>query len=145
DTARARYASVVLYRLMFLYFLQHLGLFDGDPFYLQRNLALVREQRPDGKGFYRDFLKPLFTLADQLKPFSVPLATLFVEHAGECDYPDLALPDEIFERLFAFFDKYTWQARKQSVSARNVLNYEILERLFEQEVSQKEMGAYYTP
>ena len=145
EAGRARYASVLLYRLMFLYFLQHRGLLAGDGRYLQRHLALAHEQHEDGESFYHDFLHPLFVQTVRSGHFIVPLAALFYAHPGERDCPALALPDAIFERIFAFFDEYQWQSDNQPVSSKNVLNPDMLASLFEQDISQKAMGAYYTP
>ncbi len=54
---RRWYASVLLNRLMFLYFLQKKGFLDNDTDYLRNRLASTTSK---GVEFYRDFLIPLF-------------------------------------------------------------------------------------
>src|SRR6266704_981167 len=54
---RERYASLMLNRLMFCYFIQHKGLLNHDCHYLSRHLHNFSEQRGT---FYRCFLLPLF-------------------------------------------------------------------------------------
>ena len=51
------YISVMLNRLMFLYFIQKKRFLNGDPDYLQTKLAEVQAA---GTNFYRDFLLILF-------------------------------------------------------------------------------------
>jgi hypothetical protein len=142
DCARRRYASALLYRLIFLYFLQHRSLLAGDVRYLQHHLA---EAQPDDESFYRDFLRPLFVQTPRSELAFVPLAALFIEHPSEQHSPGLALPNKIFERIFSFFDEYDWQSGEPSMDSTNVITYNMLGTLFGQEVGQKEMGAYYTP
>src|SRR5437879_473872 len=55
---RERYASLMLNRLMFCYFIQHKGLLDHDSNYLSRHLHTCAEHPQD--TFYRYFLLPLF-------------------------------------------------------------------------------------
>ena len=59
---RAWYASLMLNRLMFVYFIQKKGFLDGDENYLQNRMSQV--QQAAGKGqfhsFYRRFLRRLF-------------------------------------------------------------------------------------
>lgn len=57
EADRRWYASVILNRLMFVYFLQRKQFIDSNEWYLQDKLALVQGQ---GKAFYQDFLLPLF-------------------------------------------------------------------------------------
>jgi hypothetical protein len=52
------YASVMVNRLMFLYFIQEKGFLNGDKDYLRNKLAESRDRKPD--AYYRDFLCPLF-------------------------------------------------------------------------------------
>ncbi|MBI1800982.1 MAG: hypothetical protein HYR71_05065, partial [Chloroflexi bacterium] len=55
-TERAWYASVMLNRLMFIYFIQKKGFLDNNPDYLRSHLLAM----PARDRFYRDFLTPLF-------------------------------------------------------------------------------------
>src|SRR5919108_2080814 len=52
------YASVMLNRLMFIYFIQKKGFLDGDTNYLTSKLTASKRRGRD--CFYRDFLCPLF-------------------------------------------------------------------------------------
>ncbi|MEB3338822.1 MAG: hypothetical protein VKJ46_15235, partial [Leptolyngbyaceae bacterium] len=58
ETDRAWYASVLLNRLIFVYFLQRQGLIEGDRDYLQSQLALSQQQGTD--QFYQGCLQLLF-------------------------------------------------------------------------------------
>ena len=66
DTAtkdRQWYASVMLNRLMFCYFIQKKGFLDGNIDYLQDKLRLVQSERGEGhffRSFYIGFLRGLF-------------------------------------------------------------------------------------
>src|SRR5688500_2844223 len=57
-----RYASLLLTRLMFIYFLQKKGLLGRDIDYLKNKLQAVRRKQRTGKSFsfYRNFLLILF-------------------------------------------------------------------------------------
>ncbi|MDX9955423.1 MAG: hypothetical protein RBT75_15090, partial [Anaerolineae bacterium] len=61
------YVSVMLDRLMFIYFIQRKGFLGGDPDYLRHRLEASQAQGTD--QFYRDFLCPLF-----FQGFAVPIA-----------------------------------------------------------------------
>lgn len=56
------YASLMLNRLMFIYFIQEKGFLDGNKNYLQNRLALMRERYKGNKSysFYKTFLLKLF-------------------------------------------------------------------------------------
>ncbi|MGB9177915.1 MAG: hypothetical protein WCB68_01615, partial [Pyrinomonadaceae bacterium] len=56
------YASLMLNRLMFIYFIQEKGFLNGDKNYLQNRLALMRERYKGNKShsFYKTFLLKLF-------------------------------------------------------------------------------------
>ena len=56
------YASVMLNRLMFVYFIQRKGFLDGDRAYLRNRLRQMREEHGTDKfySFYRYFLLRLF-------------------------------------------------------------------------------------
>ncbi|MCS7001190.1 MAG: SAM-dependent methyltransferase, partial [Verrucomicrobiota bacterium] len=120
DAQRSWYASVMLNRLMFLYFIQKKGFLNGDPDYL-RNL-LRRSQQSGKDRYYRDYLRPLFFDALSAPPNqrdpqlrqklgNPPYLDggLFQKHPLEEQYGDaLDIPDAPFERLYDFFDAYQW-------------------------------------
>ena len=153
---RAWYVSVMMNRLMFIYFVQKKGFLDGDGDYLQHKLAASKARGRD--RFYRDFLVPLFfegfaQEGDKRSPEvrkllgSVPYLNggLFTPHDLEQKYGEaIAIPDAVFERRFAFFDKYTWHLDDRPWHVDNEINPDVLGFIFEKYINQKQMGAYYT-
>ncbi len=153
------YASLMLNRMMFVYFIQKQGFLDGDPDYLRNRLRMVRNR--SGKGrfqqFYRIFLLRLFheglgqpeaqrapDLAALLGKVPFLNGGLFDVHDLERDNPDISIPDEAFERVFDFFDGYRWHLDERPYREDNEINPDVLGYIFEKYVNQKQMGAYYT-
>lgn len=153
------YASVMLNRLMFCYFIQMKGLLDGDPDYLRNRLR--RLQQTKGKdvfwSFYRHFLLRLFHEGLGQKPDQrkkeldaligrIPYLNggLFDIHELEATYRGIQISDEAFERLFAFFDEYRWHLDERPLRENNEINPDVLGYIFEKYINQKQMGAYYT-
>ena len=159
---REWYASLMLNRMMFVYFVQKQGFLDGDPDYLRNRLAMVRrQQRRNGNGrfhqFYRLFLLRLFheglgqpeaqrapELAKLLGKVPFLNGGLFEVHDLEHDNPAISIPDEAFEKVFAFFDDYRWHLDERPEREDNEINPDVLGYIFEKYVNQKQMGAYYT-
>ncbi|HPB74649.1 MAG TPA: hypothetical protein PLY96_05265, partial [Chromatiaceae bacterium] len=156
---RAWYASLMLNRLMFVYFIQYKGFLDGNPHYLVDRLRQVQELTGGGHfhSFYRLFLRRLFheglgqppgdRQADLISLLGrVPYLNggLFDLHELEERYPDIDIPDEAFARLFAFFDGYDWHLDDRPLSRGNEINPDVLGYIFEKYINQKQMGAYYT-
>lgn len=153
---RVEYTSVVLHRLMFLYFIQKKGFLDDDPDYLCHHLEASRQRAPD--QFYRSFLVPLFFegLAREEQERSremrrllgsIPYLNggLFLQHSLEIRHgANLDVPDAAFTRLFAFFDRYTWHLDERPLRADNEINLNVLGYTLEKYINQKEQGAYYT-
>ena len=116
------YASIMLNRLMFCYFIQRKRFLDGKTDYLNRKLQEVKEQEGDGQfyTFYRSFLIHLFheginaprhDSPEFLRRYGkIPYLNggLFGEHELETKYKDIDISDEAFEKLFAFFDQWNW-------------------------------------
>ncbi|WP_064037653.1 Eco57I restriction-modification methylase domain-containing protein [Methylomonas methanica] len=155
----AWYASLMLNRLMFVYFIQKKGFLDGDENYLANRMAEVQEAAGKGKfhSFYRQFLRRLFheglgqARADrnpELKRLigDVPYLNggLFSLHELEEANPGIDVPDEAFERLFAFFDAWEWHLDDRPLSSGKEINPDVLGYIFEKYINQKQMGAYYT-
>jgi len=153
------YASVMLNRLMFCYFIQKKGLLDGDHDYLRNRLS--RLQQSQGKdrfwSFYRHFLLRLFheglgqRRSTRMKDLDalvgrIPYLNggLFDIHELERAYPDIQIPDKAFERLFAFFDEFRWHLDERPLKESNEINPDVLGYIFEKYINQKQMGAYYT-
>ena len=159
---REWYASLMLNRMMFIYFVQKKGFLDGDPDYLRNRLTMVqRPQRENGNGrfhqFYRLFLLRLFheglgqpeaqrapDLAALLGKVPFLNGGLFEVHDLEHDNPEISIPDEAFEKVFAFFDGYRWHLDERPNREDNEINPDVLGYIFEKYVNQKQMGAYYT-
>ena len=152
-----RYASLMLTRLMFLYFIQHKGFLDQDTHYLSNHLKMIRSHKESGLNFYRDFLLILFHdgLSKQAHPLELTASTgnvpflnidLFKEYAIERNNSStIQIPDEAFERILTFFDTYCWELDDHLPYNENTLTPDILGYIFEKQINQKQMGAYYTP
>ncbi len=153
------YASLMLNRMMFVYFVQKQGFLGGDSDYLRNKLDQVRRERGEGKFqmFYYEFLRRLFHNGlgqpeSQRAPDLVALlgrvpflnGGLFDVHDLERDNPGIAIPDEAFERVFDFFDGYRWHLDERPYREDNEINPDVLGYIFEKYVNQKQMGAYYT-
>ncbi|HOI82529.1 MAG TPA: hypothetical protein PLK59_09605 [Synergistales bacterium] len=155
------YTSLMLNRLMFVYFIQKKGFLDGDTDYLKNRLAMV--QREGGKDkfhtFYRFFLLRLFhdglgkspeqrNLEPALQNLlgRVPFLNggFFEVHQLEDKYSGIDIPDKAFEKLFDFFDQYSWHLDERPLRADNEINPDVVGYIFEKYINQKQMGAYYT-
>lgn len=171
---RAWYASVILNRLMFVYFLQRKGFLNvtgsksGDLNYLQTKL---RESRGRGEGrYYPEFLKALFFEAfakpdGDRSPESVALTEqipylnggLFLPHPIETKHTtsksSTVLYHEIADQIFipdAAFDLMLGLFGRYdwnlSEEDRHAggLDPDVLGHIFEKYINQKGFGAYYT-
>lgn len=151
------YASLMLNRLMFVYFMQRKGFLDGDRDYLQNRLAQCqREQGQDQFDcFYRYFLLRLFHEGLGGKARSPELERLlgripylnggiFDQHDIESRYPKIKIPDQAFVNLFTYFDQYQWHLDERPLRKDNEINPDVLGYIFEKYINQKQMGAYYT-
>src|SRR5712692_8929632 len=162
---REWYASLMLNRLMFVYFIQKKGLLatsgreqlDGDPDYLSHKLNIMQARYGSDQfySFYRYFLLRLFREGLSTRDRSLELdqllgnvpylnGGLFDVHGLERDYPDIKIADEAFERIFAFFDEYQWHLDDRPLRNDREINPDVLGYIFEKYINQKQMGAYYT-
>jgi hypothetical protein len=150
------YASVMLNRLMFIYFIQKKGFLGGDDRYLANRLT---ESQLRGRDkFYRGVLCPLFfegfaKREEQRTPEAnrllgrVPYLNggLFLKHQIEEKHGKaIEIPDRAFERIFDFFDQYDWHLDDRPTRTGREINPDVLGYVFEKYINQKEMGAYYT-
>src|SRR5947209_162963 len=87
-TEREEYASFLLNRLLFLYFVQKKGFLDGDTHYLFKHLRLM-QTRQGHNTFYRHFLLRLFHEGLAAQARSAELQALL----GKVSY----LGDNLFE------------------------------------------------
>ncbi len=156
---REWYASLMLNRLMFVYFIQRKGFLDGNVNYLGDRLCRVRAEVGQGHfhSFYRRFLRRLFheglgqpraARGAELDALlgDVPYLNggLFAVHELEEANPEIDIPDEAFERLFRFFDAYDWHLDDRPLASGTEINPDVLGYIFEKYINQKQMGAYYT-
>ncbi|GJL80220.1 MAG: hypothetical protein NPINA01_32090 [Nitrospinaceae bacterium] len=156
DEFQRWYASVMLNRIMFIYFLQKKNFLDNDPNYLRTRLNLVKEKKKG--GYYKTFLCPLFfegfakkeknrpkEFRDLLGKIPYLNGGLFLKHQLEDLYGDkIDIPDKAFEDLFEFFDQYQWHLDERPLRQDNEINPDVLGYIFEKYINQKQMGAYYT-
>lgn len=153
---RRWYASVMLNRLMFIYFLQKKYFInDGDIHYLQNKLAESRERGTN--RYYSEFLKTLF-FEGFAKPEEERTAEarallgsikylnggLFLPHAIEQRWHKIEIPDDAFDNLFGLFQRYSWNLNDTPGGDDNELNPDVLGYIFEKYINQKTFGAYYT-
>lgn len=152
------YASVMLNRLMFVYFVQKKGFLDGDTDYLRNRLNALKAQHKGDKfySFYRAFLLRLFHegLGGKKRKSEVEKLIgrvpylnggIFDVHQLERDYGDaIQIPDKAFEAVFDYFDRYQWHLDERPLSNDNEINPDVLGYIFEKYINQKQMGAYYT-
>jgi hypothetical protein len=152
----AWYASVMINRLMFLYFIQAKNFLNGDPDYLRNKLKESSDRKKD--GYYRDFLCPLFfegfarkkeerSAAVNKLLGNVPYLNggLFQRHQIEELYgKKIQIADIAFEHLFSFFKEYNWHLDERENRDDREINPDVLGYIFEKYINQKQMGAYYT-
>lgn len=153
------YASIMLNRLMFCYFIQRKRFLDGRIDYLRYKLKEVKEHEGDDQfySFYRSFLIHLFheginmprhDNAEFLKRYGrIPYLNggLFGEHEIEKKYKNIDISDEAFEKLFAFFDQWNWHLDTSLTASGKDINPDVLGYIFEQYINDRAaMGAYYT-
>ena len=149
------YASVMLNRIMFVYFVQRKGFMDGDANYLATRLARTANT---GGNYYCDFLRVLFFQGFAVRENkrtpevnrllgSVPYLNggLFAVHTIEEKYGNvIQIENTAFEQLFAFFDEYNWHLDERPLHNDREINPDVLGYIFEKYINQKQMGAYYT-
>jgi len=156
EQERRWYASVLLNRLMFIYFLQKKGFIDsGDQNYLQNKLAWSKAKSKN--CFYSEFLKTLF-FEGFAKPEDKRSAQakkilgkikylnggLFLSHPVELSNPKISIPDKAFESLLTLFQSYSWNLNDTPAGEDNEINPDVLGYIFEKHINQKAFGAYYT-
>lgn len=153
-------ASVVLNRLMFVYFLQRKGFVDGGKQnYLEEKLATLKKAGKD--RVYDEFLSLLF-FEGFAKPEEKRSAAakkvlgnirylnggLFLEHpieqaARKAGKP-VNWPDAVFDAALRFFGSFSWNLNDVPGGEDNEINPDVLGYILEKYVNQKSFGAYYT-
>jgi hypothetical protein len=168
EPLRRHYASVLLTRLMFVYFLQKKFLLDNrNDHYLEQKLtehqAWAATQPGTPPTFYQRFLRLLFfegfalhpehrtsTAASLLGTIPYLNGGLFLEHHIEEQHPKLDLPDEAIEHLLGVFTRFTWNLDDRAGGNDREINPDVLGYIFEKYINtstskQKDAGAFYTP
>ncbi|WP_235620319.1 Eco57I restriction-modification methylase domain-containing protein [Prochlorothrix hollandica] len=154
EADRRWYASVLLNRLMFVYFLQRRYFLDNkDALYLQHKLEMCQQ---DGTSFY-EFLKDLFFLGFAEPEYERDAAIqqrlgkicylnggLFLRHPIEEKYPQLHIGDRAFSQVLDLFSGYSWHLDDRPDKDPLEINPDVLGYIFEKYINQKEFGAYYT-
>ncbi len=152
---RRWYASVILNRLMFVYFLQRKRFVDGDIHYLRTRLDESRQRGPD--RYYSEFLQALFFEGFAKPPEKRSQEArrligdvrylnggLFLKHKIELQYPDIRIPDRAFENLLDLFGRYSWNLNDTPGESDDEISPDVLGYIFEKYINQKDFGAYYT-
>lgn len=163
DADKRWYASVILNRLMFIYFLQKKGFIDNsNQDYLYTKLLATQKQA--GKNeYYNTFLKTLFfdgfAKAEPLRNAATNKMLgkikylnggLFLKHKIEEKYPSIAIPDIAFKNLLqsvepkGLFEHFSWSLDDTPGGNDNEINPDVLGYIFEKYINQKAFGAYYT-
>ena len=160
---RRWYTSVILNRLMFVWFMQKKFFIDGgNTDYLLTKLAESRQRGAD--RFFGEFLNALFfeafakpevdrsALARQLTG-RVPYLNggLFLHHKLELDAnhqprlgTTLRIADAAFQGVFDVFAAFTWHLDDTPGGDADEINPDVLGYIFEKYINQKAFGAYYT-
>jgi hypothetical protein len=152
------YASLMLNRLMFCYFIQKKGFLDNNINYLQDKMNECKEKKGKNKfySFYKDFLLVLFHQGlgnlERDKDLAVKIGRvpylnggLFEVHEIEKMFKKIDIDDKAFERLFNFFDEYEWHLDTRKTASGNDINPDVIGYIFEKYINDRaEMGAYYT-
>ena len=150
------YVSVMLNRLMFIYFIQKKNFLNKNDKYLQTKLTDTKRNGTD--LYYKEFLCPLFFEGfakpeDERTPEirkllgKIPYLNggIFQKHEIETLHgQNIEIPDTAFEKLFAFFEQYDWHLDDRPLKNDKEINPDVLGYIFEKYINQKQMGAYYT-
>jgi hypothetical protein len=155
------YASVMMNRLMFCYFIQKKRFLDWNDNYLQDKLKKCKKLKETGNfyGFYRSFLLVLFhdELANpeekrgkkknQVEFGDIPYLNggLFEVHELERQYKNISIEDEAFQNIFDFFDEWEWHLDTRISASGRDISPDVLGYIFEKYINNRaDMGAYYT-
>ena len=154
------YASLMLNRLMFCYFIQKKGFLDQDLHYLQNKLLHCEQQAGQGSfyGFYRSFLLQLFhhglgqpiDQRENKPPVDlgrIPYLNggLFDVHVLEQQFDQIHISDEAFKTIFNFFNQWNWHLDNRVQASGRDINPDVIGYIFEKYINDRAaMGAYYT-
>lgn len=158
NAKREWYASLMLNRLMFCYFIQKQRFLDNNMDYLQQKLKECKAKKGKNKfySFYRNFLLSLFhkglgapvhskELEVELGKIPYLNGGLFDVHVIEKEFSNIQIEDEAFERLFDFFDQWNWHLDTRVEASGKDINPDVIGYIFEKYINDRaQMGAYYT-
>ena len=154
------YASLMLNRLMFCYFIQKKGFLNQDVHYLQNKLKEC--EKLDGKtnfySFYRSFLLELFhdglgkPITKRKEKIAIDLGKipylnggLFDVHELERQFDQIHVEDDAFKKIFSFFDQWNWHLDNSVEATGKDINPDVIGYIFEKYINDRAaMGAYYT-
>lgn len=161
DNKHARdFVKRMLGRIVFLYFIQKKGWLavpkskkwgEGNPDYLFELFDKAKYK----ESFYSDYLVPLFfdtlnnpNVQKENNEFRFPYLNggLF-DKSQDYKYDKIALPSEIFEKLFSTFNNYNFTIYEDAPDEHTVaVDPEMLGHIFENLLEDnKDKGAFYTP
>ena len=157
------FASLLLNRLMFLYFMQRKGFLLGETDYLYQRFLDPTKRMPKHDDFFGGFLVPLFFEVLSVKPAfrggkDNKNAHIYHDVFGEVLYLNgglfsqrdwerngkIKVPDAALKKIFDFFGAWNWHLDERPTRAGNEINPDVLGYVFEKFINQKQMGAYYT-
>lgn len=168
---RSWYASVMMNRIMFIYFLQkHYVIQNNTDFLLQK----FDEINANGQDYYKDFLLPLFfygfarrdddpekvKFTDKYGAVRYLNGGLFYPHHLEKKYSTplkvvdvyeekalntlIGINPKLIKEVLVFLNGYTWYLDNRPMKEDTDINPDVLGYIFEKYINQKELGAYYT-
>jgi hypothetical protein len=157
------YASVLLNRLMFVWFMQKKGFLANQSFDYLREQLLKSEQRGPNRFFgeflnalfFEAFAKPEADRSPQARALTgqIPYLNggLFLHHKLELDAnhaprvgTTLTVADAAFKGIFDLFASFTWHLDDTPGGDADEINPDVLGYIFEKYINQKAFGAYYT-
>jgi hypothetical protein len=160
NTNKQWYASLMLNRLMFCYFIQKKGFLNQDKYYLQNKLKACQKLSGSDRfySFYRSFLLELFHdglgkpaeqrnegLPVELGRIPYLNGGLFDVHELERQFDTIHIDDAAFEHIFEFFDNWEWHLDTREHTEGKTINPDVIGYIFEKYINDRAaMGAYYT-
>lgn len=155
ERERRWYTSVLLNRLMFVYFLQKKRFLDKEDLdYLRNKLTASQALGPDRfygflkTLFFEGFAKPADERAPEIRRLLGDIrylnGGLFLPHKVEIQNPGIRIPDVAFERILTLFSSYSWNLDDTPGGDDQEINPDVLGYIFEKYINQKAFGAYYT-
>lgn len=137
-------ASVILDRLMILFFLQ--GSKTLPEYYLQENLSNCMEENERFHYFIFRLLELINTQYKDRGNFytdiqEVPYLNISILQVTT-EQKNIILENELYKSILDKFSKYNWKLEEDDRTL--TITPSILGNVFEKYINQKEMGAYYT-